>query len=291
MPFRLALVLTMGVVLVGCSDQPFEAKRNYEYRIHVEAASLLELRNRNGALTVSRGSGSEAVVRGTIKTRGMTQAEADAELLELDVEAKVEGQKFRVWFDRPEDARFNGAAASIEVVLPRSLKVDARTSNGAVSVSKLTDELDVHTSNGAISVSNIQAPVRVHTSNGAIDLEHLAGPVTAESSNGRIELRRVGGDITVRTSNGAIGIDATAGEPGEIELHSSNGAIGLTVAAGHASEIKLRSGNGVVGVYGNTADFEVTRHQRSELTARSRVGGAHRVTARSGNGAIRVEVE
>ena len=100
-------------------------------------------------------------------------------------------------------------------------------------------DLDARTDNGAIALDWGEAgSVRAQTTNGAIALHGIADDVTARTSNGAIQadlLPRRGGAWTLDTSNGAIHLDA-AESPArgyDLDARTTNGRIEILLHDGH----------------------------------------------------------
>ncbi len=143
-------------------------------------------------------------------------------------------------------------------------------------------ELDLKTSNGAISLSNLTevGEVIIRSSNGDLLIDNVAqiASIDAYTSNGRVTLRDaiVAGLAKLRTSNGKVIVDDCTLD--ELDVYTSNGEIDVTMAGSQADyHIVMTTSNGKK--YLN--DLEIAAN--SINTSQSK-----EVTLRTSNGPIRL---
>ncbi len=121
-------------------------------------------------------------------------------------------------------------------------------------------ELDAKTSDGNLSVRNVTGNVQVHTSDGGLTLEDLHGDVRLTSSDGSINVHNMTGTLEARGSDGHMKID---GQFTGVQLHTSDGNLDFSLAPGSqltsASRIESSDGHVTIRVPQNlAADLDVS---------------------------------
>lgn len=136
------------------------------------------------------------------------------------------------------------------VDLPAGLAVEGRTSNGSITLTKMST-VKVTTSNGPIRLKDITGDVEAKTSNGRVEGSGLAGQrVSAESSNGPVNLSVTDPrEVRIKSSNGRIDLAVPAGKY-DVSADTSNGDkdIGVDTAERSDRSIELSTSNGDITV-------------------------------------------
>ncbi|TWT50448.1 hypothetical protein Pla22_31910 [Rubripirellula amarantea] len=157
--------------------------------------------------------------------------------------------------------------ASLVVTLPKSLEVEATSTNGAIRTDGIVGGMTAKTSNGKIEIKNAKGVVHANSSNGniTVDGDHLKD-LQVQTSNGRVEVsgNLEPGDHSVNTSNGAIHVRLFEGASPEgatsVTATTSNGKVivnGSKVKSGSshqlaegktAATLRLTTSNGSIDV-------------------------------------------
>ena len=229
---RIIIVLTalamMVVALVGCEEElspAIKASRAEEFTFTVGESAMLSADTSNGEVVVRGVEGTqEVLVVATLKTRGKTTEEAEERLDDIVYSVTQEDNQVRLRCKASEQdrdvRRYSGV--DFEVTVPIATRVNADTSNGAISVETVAGQLDLDTSNGRINVYEVVGNVVADTSNGEIEVWNVTGDVRADTSNGRIDLDEILGSVLADTSNGSITLESIEGE---VRAETSNGSI------------------------------------------------------------------
>jgi hypothetical protein len=122
--------------------------------------------------------------------------------------------------------------------------LEAKTSNGDISVDRVTGPAEATASHGAIRIGTIDGPGMVKTSTGAITLGEATGDLQLKTAHGDINIDRVLADLTAKTAHGRIRIGAAVS--GTLHLENGYGKVGVGIAEGTAAWLDLQSKNGVV---------------------------------------------
>jgi len=191
-----------------------------------------------------------------------------------------------VWVEWPGGNRQNGEGSSIDIQLPNALNVNAKSSNGKISVEGFSGFAELNTSNGSIIVERHDGSIHAITSNGNLKAEHVSGEIEMYSSNGNAIVTDAFGPIRTETSNGNIFVSTMDGNEGPVRIRTSNGRIDLDLGDGFVGVLKCQTSNGKVLVSGiENAQFIQSSGQAVEL----RVGDSDEVSGvKTSNGSVRV---
>ena len=189
----------------------------------------------------------------------------------------------------------------IEVRVPRTYRVEAKTSGGDVRLEDVAGPSRVRTSGGSIVVKNVKGGVEGYTSGGAIHLESVEGVVRARTSGGGVHAASVRGDVDAGTSGGDVSllrIDGkihanTSGGSIQCELVGANrgfsattsgGSIRLTMSKHIRGTLDAQSSGGEITTDFPVATLRMTDHSLNGLIN----GGGEAIYARTSGGGIRV---
>jgi hypothetical protein len=168
--------------------------------------------------------------------------------------------------------RPTNVSASLRVVLPPGVKVDAHTMNGPITMVGATGGITARTLNGSIKIDHSAGPVEAKGTNGSIDVSlDSLGPedaVVLQSVNGSMTAimpPSLEGDVELKTVNGGVRSDFSISGDGELTSHSLRGQIGnssrevvLKTVNGDVSLLKLQAVRG-----GNAPSPAPTRRRKS----------------------------
>lgn len=120
-------------------------------------------------------------------------------------------------------------------------------------------DLEARTGDGALSVSGIHGDMQLHVGDGALSVEDVAGALHIQASDGSIRIHNAAGTLDSRSSDGSVRID---GRFSGTQIKLSDGSLDLTLAEGSrlttASSIEASDGSVTVRVpHDLSADLEV----------------------------------
>jgi DUF4097 and DUF4098 domain-containing protein YvlB len=246
LPFLLLAALpAAGATVTNSSTETYD----------LPADGSIELVNANGDILVVVWDRPEVEVETLRRATATSEGLAKRVLDELISEVRRSGSHLEITTRRPDDQRwtswFRPASGSITYVvsLPASIAVEARSTNGDVTV------------------------------------EGSERRVRASSTNGQVRLRQVAGDIAASSTNGSVQAEL-AGPLLEAELSTTNGRIRLAVAEGTGIDLEARAVNGRVDV-DVPIRLHSQGNRRSSIRGELWGGGAP-VSLRSVNGSISV---
>lgn len=172
----------------------------------------------------------------------------------------------------------------ITVLLPKGVRLEARTGNGEVTVERASNDVDISSGNGDVRVRLTAGRVNVRTGNGELEIDGATGPVEASTGNGRVYVTTSSGPVSVSTGNGEIDVRMNAiGGTGDMEFTTGNGSVTVAVPANFNGDIEARTGHGEF-----RSDFEIRVQGRlNPRNIRGTIGtGGRRIRMVSGNGAL-----
>lgn len=122
--------------------------------------------------------------------------------------------------------------------------LDAKTSNGDITVDRTNGPAEANTSNGAIRVGFADGPISLKTSNGHIHLDEATGDVQLKTATGDLNVGRALAGITAKTAYGRIRVGEVV--RGTVQLESGYGRVAVGIAEGTAAWLDTHSKHGVV---------------------------------------------
>ena len=103
--------------------------------------------------------------------------------------------------------------------------------------------LQARTSDGNVTLSGLQGDLNLTTGDGNVDLDHVSGNLRIKSGDGQVKISDADGSIDARTSDGNLSVDGTFHA---LALHTSDGTLELSLREGtkltEASSIQSSDG-------------------------------------------------
>ena len=251
---RLARLTSAGLLLLAAPTVLAAQSRssdNFTWEARVPSGRWVYLRNLNGEVRVERGTGDRVSVTAVKRWR-----RGNPEDVQIKAEKAGDGESLLVCALWGPDARCdedgyssgnrrnggfwngnndNDVSVEFTVRVPAGVRVDARTTNGDLSVTGATAE------------------VIARTTNGDVRAETAGGPVTARTTNGNVTARMgdLGDarDLDFSTTNGSVIVEVPGSLGADIDMSTTNGRVSsdfpLTVS-GRIDPRRLRAtiGNG-----------------------------------------------
>jgi DUF4097 and DUF4098 domain-containing protein YvlB len=189
---------------------------------------------------------------------------------------------------------------TIQVTVPRGVRVVARSNTGAITVRDTWGDVDVQASSGNVLVTgardvegtNLSGDLEVRQASGAVTLTTNNGDCTVSDAKGSVEASSVTGDVTVRrtwskivrleTTNGTIQFESDIQPDGRYEFVSHDGQILLALPKAASALVGITTWSGSV-----ESEFPITR--RPGFSPDS--AGTRRYTFTLGQGSARITAE
>ncbi|HEV7990893.1 MAG TPA: DUF4097 family beta strand repeat-containing protein [Gemmatimonadaceae bacterium] len=181
----------------------------------------------NGGIRVFGWNGDSVRVTARIQAEGRTDAEANALLKDIRVQA--DGHSVRSDGPSMEGYDNRGWSVSFVVFVPRRFDLDLEAHNGGLGVSGVNGRLELGTTNGSVSLNDVGGDVHAHTQNGSLNVQ-LTGSkwdgagLNAETRNGSVRLAvpdNYAAQLETGTVNGRINTDIPITVSGQISRRMS----------------------------------------------------------------------
>ncbi len=244
-----------------------EIEETREWTLGAAGVALLHADTSNGAIAVEGADLEEIQIRATKKVKARTRQQAEECAAQVEVNAQREGDRVRIWEERPLNLKGIRVEVRYQVRCPRQLALRLSTLNGAVSAQGTRAGIEASTLNGKVEVVDSQGPMKLNSKNGkvAAHLDLLAGRGEFETANGKVE-------VVVRAGQGSI------------DAKTLNGAVELSLPADFAGRLDASTVHGHVH-----SEFPIPvtgKPDRARLEGQIGPGGEHLVRLRTLNGAI-----
>ena len=253
----------------------------------VAGAPDVVIRSSNGAIDVRGVEGQTAIlVTATLTSRGETLDEAQDRVSRIALRMEQDGNQVSLQYLASEQEtdvrRYSGVAFEVSVPIDSDIEMD--TSNGGISVHRVSGTVSADTSNGSVDVEDFVGEIDVDTSNGNVTVDRAEGVLRLDTSNGSIRVSDVEAAIDAETSNGSVDFSGVlVGDSNR--LRSSNGRIEVEIPLDTSVRIEARTSNAKIStslpLVGDTSgdDWSATLNPPATST----------LDLRTSNGSIRID--
>ena len=273
----------LGLALTGLAASQAAAsaetfKERFEHSYTLQAGGSFTLRDVNGPVSVTAWDRNEVHVVAVKQIKAGSAEEGKRRLAEIriDIVAKPGDLRIDTRFPKQTDGGLLGwlsghggsGSVSYRIEVPKNLKVDVETVNGALAVNGTGGDLRAETTNGAVDVSGLRGKIKLGSTNGAISATDTAGSVVAETTNGSIEidLKQVdrGGEMSFETTNGHITLKVPHDIHASIFASTTNGNVSTDLAVLHGKSTKhhlegdVNGGGGKLRLESTNGGIEIT---------------------------------
>jgi DUF4097 and DUF4098 domain-containing protein YvlB len=236
---RLSMIqAALALSLASVASAAIAQEKNLNQTFTVAPGGLLTVEADGADISVAGGDSNTVVVR--IAARG-----SQGELDDLKLSAEPSSDGIRVEALRPNQRgwfRWGSwrVETHIDVTVPRSYRVEARTSGGEVRLDGTAGPSRMRTSGGNLVARNVKGAFEGRTSGGEVRIESMDGAVNAHTSGGNVFVSDVKGDVEVQTSGGnmrLVRVDGrinagTSGGSVRCELTGPNRGLSATTSGG-----------------------------------------------------------
>ncbi|MDF1808120.1 MAG: hypothetical protein P1U42_00335 [Phycisphaerales bacterium] len=279
-------VVASAFMLAGCNS--FGPKIYESRSMQVPSMDLTPLRvtNANGWIKAVQSDRSDVGIE--VELYGRDEERLYSTTVRAD---RLGDDTLRVWVEWPGGVRENQEGANISLLLPNADGIEARTSNGHITIIGLAGDAELNASNGAIRATRHDGSIHADTSNGSIQFESVSGDVEAYTSNGKVIITDAFGPVRVETSNGNVYVTTLDGNEGPLRIRTSNGRVDLDLGVGFQGVLKCETSNGRVMVDGidDATLIRSTVKNHNTTSIEMKVGDSDEISAvRTSNGSVRV---
>lgn len=210
-------LIPLGVLLLlllAGGISPLLAQRDSSFAVARNA--VVDITVRTGRLVVRGGSASTGAIRGRsgdyqLRTTGVG----------VTLEASDDMRSSRS--DRSSRSASRRNDATLELDLPRNVRLVISTASADVDVSGIDGDVEIRTTSGDVGLDDIGGRLTLETLSGDVRLGGRSGPARVTTMSGDITLRGVRDEANVHTTSGDVllGMDRAA----RVEVESISGDI------------------------------------------------------------------
>jgi hypothetical protein len=214
----------------------------FDRTLSVSGEPQLMVSTGSGNIHLTRGSGSEIRIHGTVRV-SRDGSEEQARQIAANPPIEQSGNVIRV--GQHHEEHWEGISIDYEIEAPAGTVLNATSGSGNIEDEGVGQNAKLETGSGDITASSLQGAFIVRTGSGNITAEQTGeGDVKAETGSGNIEIKDVHGSFHAQTGSGDIKATGTPSAPwtlqtgsGNIDVWSGNAAITLDGSTGSGSVI------------------------------------------------------
>ncbi|MBN2386974.1 MAG: DUF4097 family beta strand repeat protein [Anaerolineales bacterium] len=241
-----------GVQVEFGSTNAFRAEADEEQILEVSTGAGLVVTNTSGDITILGGENDQIVIEAHKLAYGDSQAEANADLEEMEIEILQQGNTVSVRVVQPEivcvmSINCRPDTVNFTIYIPEGTSVQADTGSGNVDLTGTNGTASLNSHFGDVLAEQVEGDLEAHTNSGNVIVKDVrGGSVDLQSDFGDISLNgaRVT-DVTVAISSGDILLTDVA-VTGDIVLGNDFGQIDFHT--GSAANLTVESRSGDVGL-------------------------------------------
>ncbi|HEY1809054.1 MAG TPA: DUF4097 family beta strand repeat-containing protein [Acidobacteriaceae bacterium] len=136
----------------------------------------------------------------------------------------------------------------VTVETPAQLTLEAKTSDGNVTLSGLEGELGLTSGDGDLTADHVAGSLRIHSGDGHVKITDAQGALEARMSDGTLSVDGLFHSLTLHTSDGRLDVNLREGskltEPSSIL--SSDGSVTVHVPRSFAADLDVHTSDGHV---------------------------------------------
>lgn len=180
----------------------------------------------------------------------------------------------------------------VTVETPAQLTLQAKTSDGNVTMSGLEGELGLTTGDGDVTLDHVSGDLRIRSGDGHVKIADAQGALDAHTSDGSLDIDGLFHVLAVRTSDGTLDLNLRQGTKltEASTIQSSDGLVTIHVPQAFAADLDVHSSDGHVDC---TLPLTIEHYQSSggeghELHGKLNGGGTP-LTIHTSDGNVKIE--
>jgi DUF4097 and DUF4098 domain-containing protein YvlB len=187
--------------------------------------------------------------------------------------------------------RIGRSSPSVRMTInvPRQLRVDVRTGDGAIDAHDLSGSVQLRSGDGPIRLQRVDGDISVTTGDGSVTARELGGTVVVATGDGSVEMSGRFEGLRARTGDGPISIDALPGSimRSEWRVTTGDGGVMMRLPKDFDADVEAHTGDGGITTTGVEVLMPQNREDGDRRNVRGRVGkGGEMLTVRTGDGSI-----
>ena len=136
----------------------------------------------------------------------------------------------------------------VTVESPAQLTLQARTSDGNVTLSGLQGDLSLTTGDGDVALDHVSGNLRIKSGDGHVRVTDADGAIDAHTSDGSLSVDGLFHALAVQTSDGTLDLNLREGTKltGASTIRSSDGSVTIRVPQSFAADLSVHTSDGHV---------------------------------------------
>ena len=180
----------------------------------------------------------------------------------------------------------------VTVESPAQLTLQARTSDGNVTLSGLQGDLGLTTGDGNLTLDHVSGNLRVKSGDGQVKITDADGAIEARTSDGNLSVDGLFHALALHTSDGTVDVSLREGTKlaGASTIQSSDGSVTVRVPQNFAADLNVHTSDGHVDCsLPLTMDhYQAGGEQGHELRGKLNGGGTP-LTIHTSDGNVKIE--
>jgi hypothetical protein len=186
---------------------------------------------------------------------------------------------------------WHNGQARVTVETPAQLTLQAKTSDGNVTLSGLQGDLGMTTSDGRVAVDHVSGSLRIKSSDGQVKVTNADGAIDAHTSDGNLSVDGLFHALTLHTSDGTVDLNLREGTKLTVAsiIQSSDGPMTIRVPQGFAADLNVHTSDGHVDcALPLTMDHYQSGGEGHDLRGKLNGGGTP-LTIHTSDGNVKIE--
>jgi hypothetical protein len=180
----------------------------------------------------------------------------------------------------------------VTVESPAQLTLEAKTSDGNVSLSGLQGDLSLTTGDGNVTLDHVSGNLRIKSGDGQVKITNAAGAIDAHTSDGNLSVDGLFHALALHTSDGTLDVSLRDGTKldGASTIQSSDGSVTVRVPQNFAADFNVHTSDGQLDcVLPLTMDhFQSGGEQSHQLRGKLNGGGVP-LTIHTSDGNVKIQ--
>ncbi len=179
----------------------------------------------------------------------------------------------------------------VTVESPAQLTLQAKTSDGNVTVSGLQGDLSLTTGDGNLTLDRVSGNLRIKSGDGQVKITNADGAIEARTSDGNLSVDGVFHALALHTSDGTLDLSLRDGTKlaGASTIQSSDGSVTIRVPQNFAADLSVHTSDGNVDcALPITTDHYQSGGEGHELRGKLNGGGTP-LTIHTSDGNVKIE--
>jgi Putative adhesin len=180
----------------------------------------------------------------------------------------------------------------VTVESPAQLTLQARTSDGNVTLSGLQGDLSLTTGDGNLTLDHVLGNLRIKSGDGQVKITDADGAIDARTSDGNLSVDGLFHALALHTSDGTLDLRLREGTKlaGASTIQSSDGSVTIRVPRNFAADLNVHTSDGHVDcALPLTMDHYQSGGEQSHELRGKLNGGGTPLTIHTSDGNVKIE--